>query len=208
MSKFDDTAKMFFEEEFDPTTYINALYTGHDYTKASLTELTNISNNLTIHLNFLVDQLNREINEKIVHLNKIVHDQNLGNSTRMNYYMKLLENSIISLNNELLIPEFEQLTVINKLIDFKKVKQNMLNTLKILTFIKQNFSTLNIRNFENDLVKLYQSILGLQDQSEKIESLDNLISCSDVFKNLNQFSTVYRKNSNRFIADRDELKPE
>ncbi|EGV64036.1 hypothetical protein CANTEDRAFT_93545 [Yamadazyma tenuis ATCC 10573] len=194
---------MFFDDEFKPANYIDALFKDYDYSKTSMAKLTMISNNLTIHLNFLMEQLNREINEKLLALNNIAHEETLNNSTRLNYYIKLLQNSIISLNNELQVPEFNQLVIINKLIDFKVVKQNMLDTLKILNYIKKNFGDLTLRYFETDLLKLFSSILKLQDADDKQANLKTLVDCADVFKNMNHFNSIYKRNMSKFTSEID-----
>lgn len=201
----DDSVSMFFDEEFNPASYIDALFAGSDYTKSSLNKLINITNKLITHLNFLVNQLNNEINGKLQEISKLTTETNLNNSTRLNYYLKLLQNSIMSLHEELDVPEFKELALINKLVNFKTIKLHMLEALKVLQFIKTNFSDLNIRNFESNLMKVFNSIMSLTDLQDKLDNLSYLVDCSDVFKNMNQFHMIYKKNLPKLIADRDTL---
>lgn len=201
----DEAASMFFDEEFNPASYIDALFNGLDYSKTNMNKLINISNKLITHLNFLVNQLNSEINGKLQEISKLTTETNLNNSTRLNYYLKLLQNSIMSLNEDLDVPEFKELVIINKLVNYKTVKQHMLETLKVLQFIKTNFSDLNIRNFETNLMKVFNSIMSLSDIQDKLDNLNYLVDCSDVFKNLNQFNMIYKKNLPKLTAERDCL---
>lgn len=200
----ENMMRMFFDEEFNPANYIDALFKNQDYSKDSLNKVMNMSNKLTIQLNFLVNQLNTQINHQLTQLNKITSEKTLNSTTRLDYYVKLLNNAIISLDNELNIPEFNQLVVINKLINFKTVKQNMVATLNLLKFIKQNFQ-LSLGTFEADLMKLFKLILSLDGVAEKHDNLVSLVRFNDMFKNLNHFNSVYKKNVPRFINERNEV---
>lgn len=207
-SQTSDAMAIFFNDDFNPSNYIDALFKNHDYSKDSLNKLVNVSNNLIIQLNFLVNQLNAQINNQLSRLKRITSENTLNNSTRLDYYLKLLNNAIISLDNELTIPEFNELVIINKLISFKSVKQRMLVTLNLLKFIKQNFGDLSINTFEADLLKLFKLILALENTSDRYENLVNLINYNDVFKNLNHFNSIYKKNLTKFINEKNTTEKE
>lgn len=202
-----NTLSMFFDEEFNAVSYINALFKsdGDKYSKQNLTKLSNTSNNLLVHLNVLINQLNQEINNNLEKLNNIVYDKKLNNSTRMNYFISSLNNSILLLNNELNIPEYNQLVVVSQLVNYKTIKENIINTLRNLTFIRKHFGNeISINDFESNLNTLFNTIQTM-DNDDKKDNLDTLIKTGDLFQNFNDFNSIYKKNSKKIINERENM---
>lgn len=202
-----NTLSMFFDEEFNAVSYINALFKsdGDRYSKQNLTKLSNTSNNLLVHLNVLINQLNQEINNNLEKLNNIVYDKKINNSTRMNYFISSLNNSILLLNNELNIPEYNQLVVVSQLINYKTIKENIINTLRNLTFIRKHFGNeISINDFESNLNALFNTIQSM-DNDDKKDNLDTLIKTGDLFQNFSDFNSIYKKSSKKIVNERESM---
>lgn len=195
----DETTAIFFDPNFNAVNYLNSIF--KKINKTELNKLITVSNNLIIHLNFLVNQLNEEILKNL-------KDLSLANTnSRVEYFLKSLKNSIISLNNELDLPKFNQLKIINTLISFKTIKSKILDVLKIfkvlLTFCDKG--EIKVTNFEKQILSYYHLIMEINDVNDKLMSLQEFIELSDVFKNLNNFNNVYKKNVGRFVQEKDKL---
>lgn len=202
-----NTLSMFFDEEFNAVSYINALFKsdGDRYSTQNLTKLSNTSNNLLVHLNVLINQLNQEINNNLEKLNNIVYDKKINNSTRMNYFISSLNNSILLLNNELNIPEYNQLVVVSQLINYKTIKENIINTLRNLTFIRKHFGNeISINDFESNLNALFNTIQSM-DNDDKKDNLDTLIKTGDLFQNFSDFNSIYKKSSKKIVNERESM---
>lgn len=195
----DETTAIFFDPNFNAVNYLNSIF--KKFNKNELNKLISVSNNLIIHLNFLVNQLNDEILKNL-------KDLSLANTnSRFEYFLKSLKNSIISLNNELDLPKFNQLKIINTLISFKTIKSKILDVLKIfkvlLTFCDKG--EIKVTNFEKQIISYYHLVMEINDINDKIMRLQEFIQLSDVFKNLNNFNSVYKKNVGRFVQEKDKL---
>lgn len=199
----EETTLMFFDKNFNPVNYIDALYKDHKFTKSDLNELLQVSNNLIIHYNFLIQNLNAEINANLTHLMKLTNE-----NKKLDYYMKSLQIATDALDAEIQIPEFNQLLVINDLINFKQVKakiQDVLSVFQVIASLDRGKGELDVNQFESNVLNHYNKVLVLESVSEKLDKINQLIELNECFKNLQNFSSIYKRNLTKFIQTRDSL---
>lgn len=116
---------MFFDEDFEPSAYVDALflsvllpdappplvYSAHSYTDKSLAHLQTKCSALVSHLDFYTNELSTQLSDKLDDLRDTssvvstlaaAYDPDAGDGeiTRLQYYLKLVTNAVQSLHQE------------------------------------------------------------------------------------------------------------
>ncbi|KAI5968446.1 COG7 [Candida theae] len=254
-SNVEESMSMFFDDEFNPSTYIDKLVTSvtqqkstttpttttttthapSSYSKQSLTKLSHTINQLITHFDYYVNDIaNNSLHEKLEKLHKssaLIHtgteiDQKngggSGGSSRLQYHLNILDNSILSLQSELeeINKSIESNESINNeavqtLVQLKVVKQNLVTVIEVLEMVINSLSKVNesksnytVEEFQSILDELLSSVKSqlntIGDKSILLAHIDKLVSLQDVFSSLNNFSPVYKRFTTKLITERDE----
>lgn len=229
---------MFFDQDFDPINYVNVLFQSltnsgpqhpnQMYSTRNLNEITNKSSNLITRFDYYTNELSKELNEKIEILNKSnnfmlsIEDngkikENDYNTSRLQYYINVLNNSIISLQTEVL--EISNNTNQNsknnarsleKLTQFKLVKENLMKVLKALEIVKnilkdQDIGLIKVSDFQNALDLLDDTISKQIDNTNNdtgkvSEHIEELIALLPMFKGFTNFFPIYNNFTNKLTS--------
>ncbi|KAK6462190.1 hypothetical protein DFJ63DRAFT_319051 [Scheffersomyces coipomensis] len=167
----EESLAMFFDPDFNPSNYIDKLFqnittssTASNYSKNSLSQLSNSISNLTTHLDYYTNELSSQSltlkldtlnnsNSLIIPKELESHNNHISSSTkgnqeltRLKYYINVLNNSIISLQTDLnsinqdlnekpTINSEANDDIINSLVTLKLIKSNLVNVLKLFEFL-------------------------------------------------------------------------
>lgn len=231
---------MFFDDEFNPSAYIDKLVTSvthqnvttsttpSTYSKQSLTKLSHSINQLITHFDYYVNDIaNNGLHEKLEMLDKssaLIHTSGdeQGGTSRLQYHLNILDNSIISLQSELTeinktIESNESINneAVQTLIQLKLVKNNLLKVIEVLETTNNSLSKVNenklaytVEEFQLILDELFTSIKqqlssGTGDKSILLAHIEKLINFQNVFVSLNNFNPVYKRFTTKLITERD-----
>lgn len=150
---------MFFDAEFNPASYVDALFLSmvnngtsgsqNTYTRENLVSIANKSLSLVTHLDYYTNELSQELSGQLAVLknssNYVVSVSEDGdvpnndetNITRLQYYVNALGNAVDSLNGDLakldpkqaLLAESPSARPIQNLVQFRTVKGRLQNVL-------------------------------------------------------------------------------
>lgn len=235
----EESMSMFFDDEFNPSTYIDKLVTSvthqnsttsttpSTYSKQSLTKLSHSINQLITHFDYYVNDIaNNGLHEKLEMLDKssaLIHTSadEQGGTSRLQYHLNILDNSIISLQSELAeinktIESNESINneAVQTLIQLKLVKNNLLKVIEVLETTNNSLSKVNenklaytVEEFQLILDELLSSIKqqlsSTGDKSILLTHIEKLINLQYVFVNLNNFNPVYKRFTTKLITERD-----
>lgn len=159
-----------FDDEFNPSTYIDKLVTSvtqqnsttsttpSTYSKQSLTKLSHTINQLITHFDYYVSDIaNNSLHEKLEMLDKsstLIHtssaSEEQGGTSRLQYHLNILDNSIISLqselteiNNTIELNESINNEAVQTLIQLKLVKNNLITVIDVLETMNNSLSKVN-----------------------------------------------------------------
>ncbi|KAI5959055.1 COG7 [Candida pseudojiufengensis] len=218
----EDSMSMFFDDEFNPTTYIDHLVSTitqqktsatpmSAYSKKSLSSLSHTINQLIIHFDYYVNDIaNNELKSKLNQLENAssIINSNQEGTSRLQYYTSLLNNSIISLQNELTsinekLEINEDNEAVQTLIKLKLIKTNLLKVIKILETITLNDDKrlYTIDEFEILLDETFEQIKRNKNDPSVQNYIKNMIEMSNLFQNLNHFNPVFKKFINKLINE-------
>ncbi|KAI5967282.1 COG7 [Candida margitis] len=175
-----DSMSMFFDDEFNPSTYIDKLVTSvtsqnpssssttatpsSTYSKQSLTKLSHTINQLITHFDYYINDIaNNSLKEKLEMLDKsssLIHTSSLtqdgseeqDGTSRLQYHLNILDNSILSLQSELVD--------INKTIESNEgINNEAVQTLIQLKLVKDNLITVIdvLETINNSLSKVNEN---------------------------------------------------
>lgn len=186
----EESMAMFFDKEFNPATYVDQLFNSilgdcsnpSIYDKLNTHAISNDVSSLITHLDYYTQELSTNdqldtLQHSMVYLN--------DNTTRLEYYTNIFNNSIITLNqdlstvNEKLVNNNDS-EAINKLIDLKLVRQNLT---KVLGIFEMVFVKLNQKSSISPLE--FEALLANIKQNDGFEA--------GLFDHLAKFNPIYRK---------------
>lgn len=181
----DESLSMFFDDDFNPSAYIDTLVnsitnqnTPHNtttpisaYSKNSLTKLSNDISHLITHLDYYTNELtNENLQSKLDMLDKsnvIINNSEDHGTTRLQYHVHVLNNAVLSLQTELteVNKQLDNSNIkneaIQKLIQLKQVKANLNQVLKIFELVSNSISqkqSYTVDEFQYALDELFNSI--------------------------------------------------
>lgn len=227
----NDPLAMFFDEKFNPTSYVDALFLSiagseDKFSKQLLTRLSSTLLDVITHLDYQTNEISRDLEAKFealkslsLNLAPVLETEPVevsNDNTRLQYYVSALHNTVDTLQEELIEANEQlkkdsggQLAAVESLILLKRVKQNIQQVLKVLQSARDMLghdpSLVTIDQFQHLLNLLFDSLKNqLRSKSEKeIEATLTSI------KQLRELSTVFQQFSafgpayNRFIARLD-----
>ncbi|KAG7661837.1 COG7 [[Candida] subhashii] len=251
-SNIEESLTMFFDNNFNPSAYIDKLIQSiihqggstasatpiSTYSQSSLSNVSNDISELITHLDYYTNELsNHNLKQKLDTLEKsnaliFPHGINSGDqqeenggSTRIQYHINILNNSIISLQSELstineqIDKSLEATTKnsqpINNLIELKRVKANLSKVVQIFELIKASISkkggdSENIytaEEFQRLLDEMYESIKSQLESNKNREKLlahvDKLIELNSLFVNLSKFNPIFKKFVSKLVSLKD-----
>lgn len=176
---------MFFDQHFDPSSYVDALFQSFTaekkfpdvYSKESFQTYSKNCSNLVTHLEYYMQEIVLDLDNKISSLSdstNIISDSkdgdNPGHITRLNYFINALNNSILLLQDEYAqsrkaISEAvqKQPRSIELLIKFEEVKKNLTEVLQVLDKINSmnegGDDLLAIDTFQNSISLLQDTVI-------------------------------------------------
>ena len=181
----DESLSMFFDDDFNPSAYIDTLVnsitnqnTPHNtttpisaYSKNSLTKLSNDISHLITHLDYYTNELtNENLQSKLDMLDKsnvVINNSEDHGTTRLQYHVHVLNNAVLSLQTELteVNKQLDNSNInneaIQKLIQLKQVKANLNQVLKIFELVSNSISqkqSYTVDEFQYALDELFNSI--------------------------------------------------
>lgn len=212
----DDTISMFFDPDFNPSMYVDTIFQSilanqTQYSKQALSKLSSNISYLITHLDYYTNELSMSLQQKLEQLEKnsnlvlLGPDDGSSSSTRLQYYVSILNNSILSLQADLEsvnkepAPDDDK-TPINTLIQLKLVKANISQVLEIFAFMDAQIKneTASPEQFQQTLNNIYDSTKDSND----VEHIDRLISLQGLFVNIDNFHSIYKRFANRLASDR------
>ncbi|KAI5953201.1 COG7 [Candida jiufengensis] len=223
-SNIEDSMSMFFDDEFNPTTYVDKLISTvtqqktsttpmSAYSKKSLTNLSHTINQLITHFDYYVNDIaNNELKSKLVQLenSSTYINSNQEGTTRLQYYTSLLNNSILSLQQELNMIN-QKLKVnddneaVQTLIKMKLVKTNLLKVIKVLETITLNNNNdkklYTIEEFESILNQTFEQIKRNKMDPSVQNYIKQMNEISNLFQNLNHFNPIFKKFINKLNGE-------
>ncbi|KAK6455788.1 uncharacterized protein RJT20DRAFT_155997 [Scheffersomyces xylosifermentans] len=246
----EDSIAMFMDPDFNPSNYIDKLFQSITsstasavYSKNSLSKLSNDVSHLITHLDYFTNELSNNSlrqtfetlnnsNLLILHGNKDdVNDSNVD-LTRLQYYINVLNNSILTLSGELKSINEDiakqdqdnesgsrhQNESINDLIQLKSVKSNLTSVLSIFEFLNSVLTTdlsssraYGVEEFSNILNSAFETIKiqvdgALGAEKERLtEHINQLIELNSLFVNLKNFHPIYKKFVGKLIVEKEQL---
>ncbi|ABN64413.2 predicted protein [Scheffersomyces stipitis CBS 6054] len=242
----EDSVSMFMDPDFNPSNYIDKLFQtitsssvpSAAYSKASLGKLSYDISQLVTHLDYYTSELSNNNlrqtlqtlnNSNLVILQGNKDDSSEPNLTRLQYYVNVLNNSILTLSGELksINEDISQSKVndrsinnesINDLIQLKKVKQNLTSVLHLYEFLSGILSSTSgetktsytVEEFQNVLNTSFDSIRNELEAGEKankqkiLAHIDHLVELSGLFVNLKNFQSPFRKYITRLTVLKEE----
>lgn len=184
----EQSLTMFFDNEFNPSTYVDALFQSiitksnpelnlnhsnptpaTSYNKKTLNLLSNNLSDITTHLDYYTNELSTELSTQINTLKQtsssiLSNLTNNDNITRLQYYITSLNHSIVSLNSEIESVKSKNSTneinnkSIKNLIDLKLVRSNLL---KVLTNIEKLNLIINSKDGSSINLQEFQESIDL-----------------------------------------------
>lgn len=195
MTNTDESLSMYFDDDFNPSSYIDKLVNSitnlnpassttpvSAYSKQSLTKLSNDISHLITHLDYYTNMLtNDSLQKKLDALdksNEIINNNEESGTTRLQYNVHVFNNAVLSLQTELneINRQLEESTINNeailKLIQLKQVKSNLTKVLHIFELVYNSISqddelSFTVDKFQNALDELFASIKNQLDTSDK-----------------------------------------
>ncbi|EER33369.1 hypothetical protein CTRG_02187 [Candida tropicalis MYA-3404] len=207
----DESLSMFFDDDFNPSAYIDTLVnsitnqnTPHNtttpisaYSKNSLTKLSNDISHLITHLDYYTNELtNENLQSKLDMLDKsnvIINNSEDHGTTRLQYHVHVLNNAVLSLQTELteVNKQLDNSNInneaIQKLIQLKQVKANLNQVLKIFELVSNSISqkqSYTVDEFQYALDELFNSI---KQQLQSNTNNEKLLQHVDKLLQLNNF---------------------
>jgi len=195
MTNTDESLSMYFDDDFNPSSYIDKLVNSitnlnpassttpvSAYSKQSLTKLSNDISHLITHLDYYTNMLtNDSLQKKLDALdksNEIINNNEESGTTRLQYNVHVFNNAVLSLQTELneINRQLDESTINNeailKLIQLKQVKANLTKVLHIFELVYNSISqddelSFTVDKFQNALDELFASIKNQLDTSDK-----------------------------------------
>ena len=195
MTNTDESLSMYFDDDFNPSSYIDKLVNSitnlnpassttpvSAYSKQSLTKLSNDISHLITHLDYYTNMLtNDSLHKKPDALdksNEIINNNEESGTTRLQYNVHVFNNAVLSLQTELneINRQLDESTINNeailKLIQLKQVKSNLTKVLHIFELVYNSISqddelSFTVDKFQNALDELFASIKNQLDTSDK-----------------------------------------
>ena len=195
MTNTDESLSMYFDDDFNPSSYIDKLVNSitnlnpassttpvSAYSKQSLTKLSNDISHLITHLDYYTNMLtNDSLQKKLDALdksNEIINNNEESGTTRLQYNVHVFNNAVLSLQTELneINRQLDESTINNeailKLIQLKQVKSNLTKVLHIFELVYNSISqddelSFTVDKFQNALDELFASIKNQLDTSDK-----------------------------------------
>ncbi|ODV76752.1 uncharacterized protein CANTADRAFT_71918 [Suhomyces tanzawaensis NRRL Y-17324] len=233
-----DHLAMFFDNEYDPEAYVDTLFQMSTTTRPTLHhqnrglgDLSNQISGLITHLDFYTNELSRNLREKLdtlkTNTNNLVgeHEVSTNSTTRLQYYVNVLNNAILSLQTELSLVVSEMNSEakdddssVENLRLLKLVKANLTQVLSIFEFVNNTVlastngtpnDSLTVEQFEGLLNEFHASTKKLADLPNPkpiLDLIDKLIEIGNLFNNLNKFRPLYKQFLTRITAEREAYK--
>lgn len=185
-----DTISMFFDVDFNPAIYVDTLFQSilanqPQYSKQALSKLSSNISYLITHLDYYTNELSTSLQQKLEQLEKnsnlvlLGPDEESSSSTRLQYYVSILNNSILSLQSDLEHVNLSEESspeeadakhpvkespnqAIDTLILLKLVKANILQILEIFAFMEYQINQENdqLNNQENVSPEQFQLVVN------------------------------------------------
>ena len=224
---------MFFDQHFDPCSYVNALFQSFTaekkfpdiYSKESLQTYSKNCSNLVTHLEYYMQEIVLDLDNEISSLSdstNIISDgkdgEKSGPITRLNYFINALNNSILLLQDEYAqsrkaISEAvqQQPRSIDLLIKFEEVKKNLMDVLQVLEKVnsmnESGDDLLGTDTFQNSISLLQELVIEQlhrnKERREIYANIDELINLLPVFQNLTHFYAIYKKFTNKLVSEKE-----
>lgn len=226
----NDPLAMFFDDNFNPTSYVDALFhsitgTENKFSKQLLASLSSTLLDVITHLDYHTNEISRDLATKFETLQDLSlnlapsvdsETADLSNNTRLQYYLSALHNTVDTLEEELIEAgkklkqdSGSQLLAVVSLILLKKVKQNIHQVLKVLQTARDMLghdpSLVTLDQFQHLLNLLFDSLKNqLRSKSDK-----ELEATLTSIEQLRELSTVFHQFSafgpvySKFIARLD-----
>ncbi|RCK67529.1 Conserved oligomeric Golgi complex subunit 7 [Candida viswanathii] len=236
MASTDESLSMFFDDDFNASTYIDKLVSSitsqsstnattpiSAYSKTSLTKLSNDISHLITHLDYYTNELtNENLQRKLDMLDKsnaIISSSEDNGTTRLQYHAHVLNNAVLSLQAELaeINKQLDDSSInneaIQKLILLKQVKANLHQVLKIFELVSNSLAlkqSYTVDEFQTALDELFNSIKKQLETSENrdklLEHVDKLLQLHNLFNHLSKFNPIFRKFITKLSNERDSYK--
>lgn len=232
MSVFQDKAlAMFFDEQFSPTDYVDALLESladptDKYLPESLTRMAGRVLDLLSHLDYSTGEIAKELADNMARLEKLAQPIGAADDTsRIDYYLSSLRNSVETLESEvqsvkqqlhsqkdkeaLQAQDDAAKDPVQTLIALKEVRANILLVLQVLQGLRALFpgvdaQSITVDEFLAALTNLLET-LKAQAREEALEELRQTISDLKLwellFQPFVQFGPVYAK----FVSKLEEI---
>lgn len=235
-----DTISMFFDVDFDPAIYVDTLFQSilanqPQYSKQALSKLSSNISYLITHLDYYTNELSTSLQQKLEQLEKnsnlvlLGPDEESSSSTRLQYYVSILNNSILSLQSDLEHVNLSEESspdeadakhpvkespnrAIDTLILLKLVKANILQILELFAFMEaqinqeKNQENVTPEQFQLVVNKIYdvtsEKLLSSNVNQLDLEHINRLIDLQGMFVNLESFYSIYKRFANKLAADR------
>lgn len=224
MSVFQDKAlAMFFDEQFSPTDYVDALMENladpaEKYLPQSLARMATRVLDLLSHLDYTTGEISKELADNMQRLEKLAQPIGAADDTlRIDYYLDSLRNSVETLESEVqsvkqelrtqtakdTLPAGEEAAKgpVQTLITLKEVRANILQVLQVLQGVRALFpdvdaQAITVESFLAALTAL-QETLKTQAREGVLDELrktvEELKTWSQLFVPFVQFGPVYAK---------------
>ena len=205
-----DTLTMFFDSDFNLSLYVDKLLQNivqssgpSAYSQESLSKLNNDISSLSTHLDYYTNELSSNLSAKLDDLeqnNKQINVlESSESSLRLQYQGDMLNNAILSLQQDLQqineeVNE-EDSPVILTLIQLKGAKSNMYKVIEVFDLINELIGK-RTPNFDgtvsqSDFQKALDGLLESAKRGEITTSIDKLVEVAPVFEGLGRFGLAY-----------------
>lgn len=217
----EEALAMFFDDEFSPAGYVDALFLSlvgaqDAYTPKNLAKLSDKALDLITHLDYNTNEISRELARKIEQLKKLSGavlsgDYDLS-STRLQYYIDLLKNSVESLQSD--VDTARRLLSTQKLgtdgnpvevlILLKQVRANIARVLNVLLNARKMVGAtgelpVSVDDFQASLNALGETLRTRlregddEERAELAETVKELRSWVPLFQPFSRFGPIYMK---------------
>lgn len=227
--------EMFFDEQFDPASFVDALYSlvlanQAPYLDTGLHQLQSKSNGLISHLDYYTGELSKQLSTKVAALrdSELIILQVEGDDiTRLEYYLKSMDNAISSLQAELeaeVRTSTQSETIktddsdpIDLLVKLKIVGERMQQTLDIFgrldPITKDMSGPITLEMFNNKLESLVEKLVQEIQvaNSSNIETKEALAKEIDLFVGIlplfqgTSFHALFKKCATRLNSEKEKL---
>ncbi|CAK9437873.1 uncharacterized protein LODBEIA_P22510 [Lodderomyces beijingensis] len=245
----DEQLSMFLDDKFEPSNFVDKLVFNvtHDragvspYSKNKLSSLTHTINQMITQLDYSVhDITNNELKENLAMLensNSAVgflygeedhqQDEVQQDSTRLQYYLNILNNSIHTLSSEIgevnkQLNSAEEKTALNDgaidtLIQLKKIKTHLLEVIQVFEHLTNSLSpkqtektnfTYSVDEFQlvlDNHVETVRSQLAISSGSKDyiLQHIHTLMEMQGVFTNMVHFNPIFKKFISRLSDEKE-----